>query len=110
MRKMDDPGKYHKMLNRKDLLPGVYLRRNHKFHPLVCCVNSMIGLYLAENHKEIPVMISRAHEILLDCSDEERNQEYMKMVMEYLAFMAKYTFSLDLSDEKKGLLPSSLLS
>lgn len=110
MNNVDAFDKYHKMLNRKDILPGVYLRRNHKFHPLVCCVNNILALYLAENYDEIPVMINRAHKILLDCSPEERNQEYMKMVMEYLAFMAKYTFSLDLSDEQKGLLPPSLLS
>jgi len=109
MNNIDDPGKYHKMLNRKDILPGIYLRRNHKFHPLVCCVNNMIGLSLAENYEEIPVIISRAYKILLDCSDEERDQEYMKVVKEYLALVAKYAFTLDLSDEKKGLLPPSLL-
>ncbi len=109
MTNVNDIEKYHQLLNRKGLLPGNFLRRNHKFHPLVCQVNNTVGLYLSENYGEIPVMINRVYQLTLEYSDEERGQEYVKIVLEYISVMTKYISSLELTSEQKELLPPSLL-
>ncbi len=109
MSNVNDLEKYHRALNRKEVLPGSYLRRNHKFYPFVCYVNNIISLYMSENYEEIPVMINRAYQSALEYSDEEKKQDYIKMVLEYISAMAKYVSSLELTSEQKGLLPPSIL-
>jgi len=86
----NDLEKYHETLNRKDILPNKYLRRNHKSYPVVCYVNNIICLYISKNYEEIPLMISRANTYMLRFSDEEKKQIYFRTVIEYISMMKEF--------------------
>jgi hypothetical protein len=103
----------HQHLNRSDILPDEYYRRNHVHYTLVCYINNIIGLYLSSNFGAIPVFIQRAHRHLEHIRVDEKqlsSDPYLELVEKYLSQMAKFVFSLETIDETvKQLIQSDLL-
>jgi hypothetical protein len=96
-----------KQLNRSDLLPESYYRRNHVHYPLICYVNNITGLYLNSNYEGIPLFVNRAYDHLRKTQEKPLPEMYTNLVMEYLSQMAKLVLSTEsVSDSAKKLIPS----
>ncbi len=102
--------RFHRLLNREDILPEGYLARNHLCYPLVCYINIIIGLYTSHNYAAIPLFIKRAYEhMLLRKEKLSENKFYENLVLEYLSEMTKYILTLEIERMYIDLIPEELL-
>lgn len=114
----NDFRKYYCMLNKDGVYPDYYLRRNHKFYPLVCYINNIICFHISENYSRIPLFICRAYKIIQKDEHEHSankkttdalSEEYKKIVLIFLKKMATYISLQNIEKEEKDLIPVDLL-
>lgn len=102
--------RFHRLLNKEDILPEGYLARNHLCYPLVCYINIIIGLYMSHNYNAIPLFIKRAYEhMILRKEKIAEERSYGNLVMEYLSEMTKYILTLGIDRMYIDLIPEELL-
>lgn len=90
---------YHLTLNRDDILPDIYLRRNAIHYPLVCYVNNIICLYMSSNFSAIPLFIRRIHEHIetYEKTNLYVEERYFRLVREYTALISEFLEGIGLS-------------
>jgi len=102
---------FHARLNRVDVVPGEWYRRNDAQYPLVCYVNNIMGLYLSGRFDAIPIFLRRATEHMTASSNAIKREPYCALVEAYLRHMARFLYSLDaLHESQKDIIPAELLN
>ncbi|GAA5177121.1 hypothetical protein GCM10025771_13720 [Niveibacterium umoris] len=89
--------KFHRELNRAEVVPPNCYRRNKVRYDLVSYINNIIGLVLSENYEVIPVFIGRALSHMEAFPSNSESLHYYSCVNRYLALVATLVLSRGVS-------------
>lgn len=84
---------YTKMLNRKDVLPETFLRRNSIFYSFVSYINHSIALFLSEDYDSVALFVKRAESELENLRiKNECGERYFILCEQYLMKLSGYLY------------------
>lgn len=97
-------------LNRQDLLPPLWARRNSVYFKLVSYINHTIALSISESYDDVALFINRANkEIKSLIANNYIHEDYFSLCNEYLRLITKYMIdNALLSAEGISLLPQDI--
>ncbi|WP_407310007.1 hypothetical protein [Desulfosporosinus sp. SB140] len=94
---LEDISNLTKLLNRKDILPVGYLRRNSIYYSFVSYINHTIALFIGEDYDDVALFIKRSHSELMKLKvKNECSEEYFSLCEQYLKKLSIYLYKNEL--------------
>lgn len=88
-------GKFHKILNHRDVVPGQSFKMNVPAYPYVTHINHIIALFISSGYDLIPFQINRAFKAVDPIIAKPVYREYCELTFKYLRnmifFIQNYT-------------------
>lgn len=85
-------------LNRKEILPQIYQRRNSIHYSFLSYINNSIGCYISENYDSTILFLNRAYKEL-EKLNSRNDCDYLLLCNNYMKATSEYLVRENLIDE-----------